>query len=40
MELRGKHILADNPLLHEPLVGLFAEIFAGKYQHPLPEMHD
>jgi myo-inositol-1(or 4)-monophosphatase len=40
MDLRGKHILADNSLLHDPLVGLFAEIFAGKYQHPLPEMHD
>ncbi len=40
MELRGKHILADNTVLHEPLVGLFADIFAGKYQFPLPEMHD
>jgi myo-inositol-1(or 4)-monophosphatase len=38
--VRGKHILADNSTLHEPIVKLFAEIFAGQYQYPLPEMHD
>jgi myo-inositol-1(or 4)-monophosphatase len=38
LEMRGPHILADNSLLHAPIVALFAEIFAGKYQFALPEM--
>jgi myo-inositol-1(or 4)-monophosphatase len=36
--LRGPHMLADNSLLHRPMVELFGEIFAGKYQYPMPEM--
>ena len=36
--LGGPHILADNGTLHDPMVGLFGEIFAGRYQFPLPEM--
>jgi len=39
LNLRGPHILTDNTLLHEPMVGLFAEIFGGQYQFPLPEMN-
>src|SRR5208282_8450 len=39
LNLRGPHILTDNTLLHQPMLSLFAEIFAGKYRFPLPEMH-
>jgi myo-inositol-1(or 4)-monophosphatase len=39
LSLRGPHVLADNTLLHPPILELFAEIFAGKYRVPLPEMH-
>ena len=35
--LRGPHILADNTLLHEGMLGLFEDIFAGKARFPLPE---
>jgi len=38
LDLRGQHILADNRLVHEETVGLFAEIFAGRYRHKIPEM--
>jgi hypothetical protein len=36
--LMGPHMLADNSLIHEPVLGLFAEIFAGRYRHPMPEI--
>lgn len=39
LNLRGPHILTDNTLLHEPMLNLFSEIFAGQYRFPLPEMH-
>src|SRR6204780_1684346 len=38
LDLRGKHLLADNTLVHPETVELFAEIFGGKYRTPLPEM--
>jgi myo-inositol-1(or 4)-monophosphatase len=38
LDLRGPHVLADNGLVHEETVTLFAEIFAGRYRHGLPEM--
>jgi myo-inositol-1(or 4)-monophosphatase len=38
LDLRGTHILADNGLVHAETVGLFAEIFAGRYRHSLPEL--
>jgi myo-inositol-1(or 4)-monophosphatase len=38
LDLRGPHILADNGHVHGETVGLFAEIFAGRYRHPIPEM--
>jgi len=38
LKMRGPHILADNTLLHAPMRELFAEIFAGQYRFPLPEM--
>jgi hypothetical protein len=31
-------MLADNSLIHEPMVGLFAEIFAGRYRYAMPEI--
>ena len=36
--LHSPHVLADNGLLHEETVGLFAEIFAGRKLTPLPEL--
>jgi myo-inositol-1(or 4)-monophosphatase len=38
LDLRGPHVLADNGLVHEAAVALFAEIFAGRYRHSLPEL--
>jgi myo-inositol-1(or 4)-monophosphatase len=38
LNLRGPHILADNGLVHAEMIELFAEIFAGRYRVPLPEM--
>lgn len=39
MSLKGAHVLADNGVLHAEILGLFGEIFAGRYEYPLPEMH-
>ncbi len=36
--LRGPHMLADNSLLHQPMLQVFEEVFAGKYRHQMPEM--
>jgi myo-inositol-1(or 4)-monophosphatase len=38
LDLRGPHLLADNGLLHEETVELFADIFAGRYRHTIPEL--
>ena len=38
LDIRGQHILADNGLVHEETLALFAEIFAGRYRHTLPEL--
>jgi myo-inositol-1(or 4)-monophosphatase len=38
VHLRGPDVLADNGLLHEQILGLFGDVFAGKYEMPLPEM--
>jgi myo-inositol-1(or 4)-monophosphatase len=38
LELSGKHILADNTLLHEETLELFKEVYAGKYREALPEL--
>jgi len=38
LDLRGPHILADNGRVHTEVLGLFAEIFAGRYRYPIPEM--
>lgn len=36
--LRGPHLLADNGRLHDELLALFGEVFAGRYRTPLPQM--
>jgi myo-inositol-1(or 4)-monophosphatase len=38
LDLLGPHVLGDNGLVHEETVALFAEIFAGRYRHSLPEL--
>jgi myo-inositol-1(or 4)-monophosphatase len=38
VKLNGEHILADNALLHEETLALFAEVYAGKYREALPEL--
>lgn len=37
-QIRGPHMLADNTAVHQPMVSLFAEIFAGQYRFPIPDM--
>lgn len=37
-ELRGPDVLVDNGLIHEELLGLFAEVFRGEYRVPLPQI--
>ena len=36
--IRGSHTLADNGLLHQPMLREFEEVFSGRYRVPLPEM--
>jgi myo-inositol-1(or 4)-monophosphatase len=38
VDLLGQHVLGDNGLVHEEAVVLFADIFAGRYRHALPEL--
>jgi myo-inositol-1(or 4)-monophosphatase len=38
LDLRGPHVLVDNGLVHEAILKLFAEIFAGQYRFQMPEM--
>lgn len=37
-DLRGKHVMADNGLIHDELAGVFREIFLGHAHFPLPEV--
>ncbi len=32
------HILADNGFVHDEIVGLFGDVFAGKFVHSLPQL--
>jgi myo-inositol-1(or 4)-monophosphatase len=34
----GEHLLADNGLIHDEVLKLFGEVFAGNYRAPLPEI--
>jgi myo-inositol-1(or 4)-monophosphatase len=36
LDLDGRYVLADNALVHDELLDLFAEIFAGRYRHEMP----
>ncbi len=36
--LKGPHMLADNSVLHQPMLDVFAEIFAGEYRYVMPEI--
>jgi len=37
--LRSPHILTDNGLVHEEILQLFREVFAGQYRVPLPTIN-
>ncbi len=34
--LRNPHLLADNGTVHDGMLGIFAEVFRGHYQYPIP----
>ncbi len=36
--VHGPHLLADNGLLHQQMLELFGEVFAGRFPTPLPEI--
>jgi myo-inositol-1(or 4)-monophosphatase len=36
--LRGPQMLADNSTLHQPMLGVFEDIFAARYRYPMPEI--
>jgi myo-inositol-1(or 4)-monophosphatase len=36
--LRGPHMLADNGLIHQPMLETFEDVFSGRYKYPMPEM--
>jgi myo-inositol-1(or 4)-monophosphatase len=38
VSLRADNILADNRLVHEESLQIFAEVYEGKYRHALPEL--
>lgn len=38
LQLRAETILADNGLLHQEALDLFAEVYSGKYRAALPEL--
>jgi myo-inositol-1(or 4)-monophosphatase len=38
VSLRGPHVLADNGLVHDPMLELFREVFEGRARVPLPEI--
>jgi len=36
VDIHGPHVLADNGLIHQPMIELFGEIFQGRYRYPIP----
>ena len=40
VNLRGPHVLADNAAIHTEMLELFAEIFAGRYRFPMPQIRE
>jgi myo-inositol-1(or 4)-monophosphatase len=37
-DMRGENVFADNGLVHEECMALFADVFAGRYRSALPEL--
>ncbi len=37
-DVHGPHLLADNGHIHDEMVQVFADVFAGRYVHSLPEL--
>lgn len=38
VDLRGRHILADNGKIHQPVLDLFAEVWSNRFRFPLPQI--
>ena len=38
LDLNGRYVLADNGLVHEEMLAVFAEIFQGRYRHEMPPL--
>jgi len=38
LDLHGPHLLVDNGLIHDEMLALFQEIFAGRYRFEMPAM--
>lgn len=36
LDLHGPHLVADNGLIHDELIGIFNETFEGRLLHPMP----
>jgi myo-inositol-1(or 4)-monophosphatase len=36
LDLHGRYVLADNGLVHDEILELFGEVFAGRYPHDMP----
>lgn len=36
--IRGPHLVADNGLVHDEILGLFGEVFQGQFRFPLPKI--
>jgi myo-inositol-1(or 4)-monophosphatase len=34
--MRNPHLLADNGIVHDAILALFADVFRGQYQYPIP----
>ncbi len=40
LDLHGRYLLADNALIHDEIVKLFSDVFAGRYQYDMPGLPD
>jgi myo-inositol-1(or 4)-monophosphatase len=40
LDLYGPHLLVDNGLIHDEMLTLFQDIFAGRYPFEMPGMHE
>jgi myo-inositol-1(or 4)-monophosphatase len=38
-DLRGPHIAVSNSLIHDELISLFGDVFAGRYRFPMPPIY-